>query len=307
MIPATSKRNKPGLRRALPAIAACTLMPLVSQSAAAADWNFSAAHVQQTQADLDNGGHAEMDATRLLASVTGSATERLRFGADLRLEQQQWTFDVPSAYDGLAPWDELQSTTLGLQFHYALRPQWVLTASPTLRFARESGADGGDAISYGVASGLTRLLAPDRRLGLGLMVQRDIEKTRVLPFVAVAWRIDEHWRFANAPASGPAGQSAFEFSYVATPSWTFAAGGGYRLERFRLDDEGPYGAAVVESRGAPVYARLAYTTSFRLRVEMYAGALMQGELRIEEIANRGSIREEFDTAPIIGASFSLPL
>lgn len=307
MILASFKPRKPGALWALPVLATSTLAPLVSWPATAADWSFAAAHVRQTQADLDDGGHAEMDATRLLASVTGSATERLRFGADLRLEQQQWRFEVPAAYGGLAPWDELQSAMLGLQFHYALRPQWLLTTVPTLRLAREAGADGGDALSYGAALGLTRLLATDRRLGLGLMLQRDIEKTRVLPFVAIAWRFDEHWLFANAAPSGPAGQSAFELSYSASPNWSFAVGGGYRLERFRLDDEGAYGGAVVESRGAPVYARFAYTAPFRLRVELYAGALMQGELRIDEIADRSRIREKYDTVPIVGASFSLPL
>lgn len=286
-------------------------LPLVaaaSDDEATPEWSVSASRVHQVHSDLDSGGEAGVVYNRITASMSTQANEKLRVGADVRLEQQEWEFDNANAFGAEEPWDDVRSANASVNFQYAIRPQWLISFSPTVQVAAESGADTGDALTYGAGLVGLREFAPDRHFGLGFAVYRDLEKTRVLPLVAFSWRFNDRLTLRNPLPTGPAGGGGVELAYALNDDWTVAGGAGYRMNRFRLDDEGPYGDAVVESRGAPVFARLSYKNSLGLRLDAYAGVLVAGELRIEEIAGAPDITEDYDgTAPIFGVSFHLPL
>lgn len=294
-------------------VAYATLLYLPLAAAASDDettpeWSVSASRVHQVHSDLDSGGEAGVIYNRIAASMSTQASEKLRVGADVRLEQQEWEFDDANVFGAEEPWDDVRSANLSLHFQYALRPQWLISLSPTVQVAAEGGADTGDALTYGAGLVGLREFAPDRHFGLGFAVYRDIDTTRVLPLVAFSWRFTDRLTLRNPLPTGPAGGGGVELAYALNDGWTVAGGAGYRMNRFRLDDEGPYGDAIAESRGAPVFARLSYKNSHGVRLDAYAGVLVAGELRIEEIAGAANITEDYDgTAPIFGVSFHLPL
>lgn len=305
-----SRRQSSRIAQAAPlACVSLLVLPLAATAEEEAPaWSVSAARVHQLDADLDAGGEAGMVANRLGVSGSYQASASLRVGAELRLEQQEWDFESASAFAASEPWDDVRSAGLSVQFHYAPRPQWRVSVAPTVQLAAERGADAGDALRYGLGLVGTRVFAPDRRFGIGLAVYRDIEKTRVLPQLAFSWRISERMTLGNPFPTGPAGGGGVELEYRLSDGWSLAGGAGYRMHRFRLDDEGVYGDAVAESRGAPAVARLSYASPRGLRVDAYAGVVFAGELRIEDIAGAPDISEDYDGAPtLFGVSFHVPL
>lgn len=74
------------------------------------------------------------------------------------------------------------------------------------------------------------------RLGVGLGVYDQIEKTSVFPVVIVDWRLNDLWRLVNPLPSGPTGAAGLELDYRFDGNWTAGVGVAYRSVRFRLND-----------------------------------------------------------------------
>ena len=91
---------------------------------------------------------------------------------------------------------------------------------------------------------------------LGAGIVRQIDETKVFPFLIVHWQIDDKWLLSNPFRAGPAGGAGLELSYALDDNWELAGGGAYRSYRFRLKENGPTPNGVGENRFVPLFARV---------------------------------------------------
>lgn len=203
------------------------------------------------------------------------------------------------------PWYE--ALRLGIALPTAERvedPGWSLQVAPSVDYLRESGAYGSEGAYYGAVVSAARQFATRQRIGLGVGIYDGLQETRLYPFLLVDWEFNDQWRLTNPVATGPAGPAGLELRYRFDNQWELGAGGAWRSYRYRLDDAGLAAGSVGEERGIAAFLHLARDFGPRYSVDIYAGALLEGELRLENSAGTELLRTKFDPAPLMGITFT---
>ncbi len=288
------------MRRALVAV------PIVGCAGAAAQspatGSFSLTPVYQTDSALDSGGNVGYTAvyTTLGESWTLDARSTLRLG--LNLDYEDWHFSDIPAFGGLQPWGDLYRFGISLPYSYTSEGGWRWTLSPTVEYSAESGAELSDALEYGASLSAARRWSDNLTLGLGVGVYERIEQTRVFPFLIVDWRMTERLRVTNPLSAGPAGPAGLELSYALDSGWELGIAAAYRSFRFRLDDRGTVPGGIGENDYIPLVARIGRRFSEALRLDFYAGASLDGRLRVEDANGIERYDQNRDPAAILGLS-----
>ena len=83
------------------------------------------------------------------------------------------------------------------------------------------------------------------------------------------------------------------------------AGEEYESLRFRLDDKGSAPDGVGEDRSVPVYLSATYSHGRDLQISAIGGVELNGELRLEDSQGRRLARDNYETAPFLGATFNV--
>ena len=146
--------------------------------------------------------------------------------------------------------------TSRLDLGYAFDSDLQVGVSPLFGWAFESGAKTSDALTYGAILAATKVFSPSLMLGAGVGIVRQIDDTKVFPFLIVNWQIDDRWRLGNPFPAGPAGGAGLELTYAPDDRWEFAGGGAKRSTRYRLDETGIAPGGIGENRFFPLFARV---------------------------------------------------
>ncbi len=291
------------------AFAACLVSAhpvAVAQAAAPGDVTATAAlsGVTQFDTDLDRGGQFHWSGAIASAAITRQLTPQFSAGLALRYDYQQWKFDAPAAFGGVAPWDHIDAPQVGLNFSYAHAPDLLFGVAPSVEWAYESGANTGDALTYGAVATAVKVFSPDLVVGVGVSVYRRIDETKALPFFIVNWKIDEHWRVANPFQAGPAGGAGLEVVYAPDDRWEIAGGATFRSYRFRLRENGPTRNGIGENSFIPVFGRVSRRLTADLRFDFYAAIATGGKLSVDNANGSGIYSESYRIAPAIGATLA---
>lgn len=280
--------------------------PVFAQGAQPGEVTGSAAitGLNQFDTDLDAGGAFHWGGVLVSANVSRQFTRDFSAGLSFRYDYQDWKWDNAASFGARAPWSKLSIPGVGLNLSYAIAPDWRLGFSPTVEWTGESGANASDSLSYGAVVSATRVFSPDLVLGVGAGVFRQIDETKVFPFLVVNWKITDRLRLGNPLQAGPAGGAGLELAYALSDRWEISGGGSYRSYRFRLKDDGPVPGGIGENRFVPLFARVSYAFTPATRADLYAAAFVNGKLTVTRADGNDLYGDEYKTAPAIGLTFS---
>jgi hypothetical protein len=263
----------------------------------------SFAALGQASSDLDDGGDFSATAVLLRAGMSRRYASGRSAGISFSYDAIDYDFSGGTSYPG-APWGTVQRIGFSAPMGLPGSNGWQYGLSPSVEWSRENGADWGDSLIYGAVVSATRVLDPDRRIGVGLGAFSQLEETRVFPLVLVDWRLSERWRLVNPLPSGPVGPAGLELDYGFDSGWNLGLGLAYRSIRFRLDEDGPVPGGVGEENGVPVFLRGSTRIGERASFMVYAGAMVSGELELEDADGNGIDKQSFDPSPLLGLSLS---
>lgn len=260
--------------------------------------------VYQFESGLDSGG--EYNVARLL--VDFGATMPLNRKALLTLsvnyEFADYRFSGTQGLGSVKPWDDTQRLGFTPRFFVAGANRWNYIVAPTIAWSAEAGADLDDAIIYGFTFGAARVVSPRLTIGPAFGAFSQLEETIVFPFLFINWKITDRLTLRNPFRAGPVGPAGLELVYTPNEKWEFAGGGTTRGFRFRLDDKGPAPDGVGEQSGVPLFARIAYKFGPRFKLDFYAGAIVAGQLAVEDSKGDLLAVDDHDTAPIAALTFA---
>lgn len=263
--------------------------------------------LHQFESDIDDGG--DFDVTRFNGSVDLSFElgDDLDMALNLGLARDMYDFSGgPGSFGMGRPWDDINSASAGARFTLRTDNQWEIWGGPLVRFSAEDGADIGDAITGGGTVGFTHHFSEDLALGAGLGVVTQIEdSTAIYPIIVVDWRIDDDLRLRTGGGVGTSGWGGVELIWNFAPEWELGLGGGFESRQFRLNDNGPFPDGVGEDRGMPIFARLGYDINPNVELNLIAGMIASGELRLENSRGVRIQEEDFDSTPFVGINFRL--
>jgi hypothetical protein len=286
--------------------AALLAAPAFAQAPKPGDVTTSAAiaGIAQFDTGLDQGGDFRWGGLQASGNVTRQFASDFAAGVSLRYDYQDWSFDNPKAFGGVAPWSNVNAATIGLNLAWSPTPEWRIGFNPTVEWSGESGASAGDSLNYGAVLSATRIFSPDLVVGLGAGVFRQIDDTKVFPFLVVNWKITDRLRLNNPLQAGPAGGAGLELAYTLGDGWELGAGGSYRSYRFRLKSDGPVPGGIGENQFFPVFARLSYAFGAATRLDFYAAAFVNGELNVMRADGSDLYSDKYNAAPAVGLAFS---
>jgi hypothetical protein len=261
--------------------------------------------IGQLDARLDQGGNFSWNGAIVQAEATRQFTPEFSAAIALRYGQERWKFAAPSALGAVAPWGQINRPAVGFRLTQQISPQVGVFVAPELEWSYESGASASDAKNFGAVLGATEFFSQKLVLGLGAGIFRQIDKTRVFPFLIVNWQIDDNWRVSNPFQAGPAGGAGLELVRALGPQWELAAGASVRDYRFRLRANGPAPEGVGRNQGVPVFARLTRQLGRQGHIDLYAGAVASGKLRVLDAAGATLSSSSYHPAPLLALSATL--
>jgi len=261
--------------------------------------------IGQLESRLDQGGNFSWNGVIAQGAVARQFTPDFSAAISLRYGYESWQFDTPSALGTVAPWGDVNRPAVGFRFAQQISPQLGVFIAPELEWSYESGASASDAKNFGAVFGATRFFSPTLVLGIGAGIFRQIDKTRIFPLLIVNWQIDEHWRVSNPFQAGPAGGAGLEIVRALGGQWELAAGASVRDYRFRLRDDGPAPNGIGRNQGVPVFARLTRQLGPRGHLDLYAGAVTAGKLRVLDSSGATLSSSNYRPAPLLAASATL--
>jgi len=256
----------------------------------------------RSSADIDGGGDFYVNSFRASATLGGSIAPRITASAGVKYAYENWRFGTPGTLGPVAPWSEVQGPSFDLSVSYRYSDQLAFFLGPQVGWTYETGASASDALSYGAAIGASYAHSPTLFLGVGAGVFRQIDQTRVFPFLIVNWQITDQWRLANPLKAGPTGGPGIELAYAISDRWDVAFGAAFREARFRLRSDGPTPNGIGVDKGVPLFARLSYQPSPPISVDFYAGAIVAGELRVLNSDGATVSASDYNTSPIFAIS-----
>jgi hypothetical protein len=258
----------------------------------------------QGDADLDAGGDFRASGMIVRAGVGGPIGNGHRAGLTLNYDYTDYRFSSPTAFGGLAPWDDIQRIGLSAPLVFSGANGWSYLVTPSVDYFMEDDAKSSEALAYGAVVAAAKRFGPDRLLGFGVGVFDRLEEVSVLPVILVDWKLTERLRIENPLAAGPTGGAGLELNYRFDGGWVLGGGAAYRTVRFRLNENGPVPNGIGEERGVAGFFHAGRTLGGTFRLDLYAGALFGGELRLENASGDELVREDFDPAPFVGATLT---
>ena len=257
----------------------------------------------QGKGDLDSGGDFSISGVGLRGGTSGPVGSGTRAGVTLTYIYSDYSFSDPVAFGGVAPWSTVQRFGVAVPLSFALGNGWGLGVIPSVDWFKENGAKTDDSLAWGAIVSASKRFDDGNMVGLGVGVYDRIEQTAVFPFLLIDWRLSEHWRVINPLAAGPTGPAGVELDYHFDGGWTAGVGAAWRIQRFRLSENGSTPDGIGEERGAPVFLRVTREFGQQMALHLYAGVVAAGELRLENSSGNTLVKEDFDPAPFIALSF----
>lgn len=256
----------------------------------------------QFNTDLDSGGRFNWAGALAAGTLTRQFTPQFAAGLVARYEYQSWNFNAPTAFGGVAPWDNLNTPSIGVNVTYAYAPDLLIVVRPVVEWAYESGANTSDALTYGAIASVAKIFSPDLVLGLGVSAFQRIDKTQALPFLIVNWKINDKWRVSNPFQAGPAGGAGLEFVYTPDERWEIAEGLSYRSYRFRLSQDGPTPNGIGENSFIPLFIRVSRNLTKEARIDFYGALVTGGQLSVDNADGSGRYSDNYKIGPALGAT-----
>ncbi len=254
------------------------------------------------EADLDLGGTANVTGVLLRAGTSRDIGGGSRAGVTLNYDYVDYSFDNPVAFGGVSPWQVLQRYGFSAPLSLALEDGWNVGVTPSFDWFKENGAKTSDSLVWGASFSAVKRYEGGNLLGIGLSAFSRIEENSFIPFPIIDWRFGQNWRLKNPLAAGPTGPAGLELDYLFDSGWAAGVGAAYRVTRYRLSSSGPTPGGVGQISGVPVFVRASRDLDTALTLNLYAGAVANGQLRVEDAAGNRIREEDFDLAPFLGAN-----
>ncbi len=276
---------------------------LEDQSDTFLSFSASYASIYQFETDLQNQGSFDVSRQSIKVGIMGTLSPRITTGLELSVEIDEWDFGNLSTVAGATPWDTVDQYGISLPIYYAFNENWTLGMIPTAKFSGESGAEVNDSVIYGGSVLLNHIHSRDLQFGIGFSAFDQLEETVFAPFLLINWQVNDQWRVSNPFVAGPAGPAGLEIVYSPTDNWEFAMGGAYRHYRFRLSEENAVSNGVGQNESVVAFLRLQRKLGTMMTLDVYGGALFDGELSIEDSNGDHFSSEEYDLAPMVALQF----
>lgn len=304
-------------------VAGILVAPGMASASQGADWTPSiwTGFEYQGNSDLDKGNG---DFDYWMIAVGGGTKGKLSDSVSLALnvDFRSIAYDFDDIGRGVPdPWSTVNVARLDPVITYHFNEQWSILGGPIGEFSGENGSDFGDSLRVGGMLGGGWKPNDHLSIALGAIVRTEIEDSAyVQPFVVVNWGIADGLALNMNARTSRGGDILLNYTF-GDSGFTLGAGGGFRRERFRLDDNGA-GAfcptcsststrsrsrkdGVGQEEATVVKLQAKYAVSEQITIEAWGGTTIDGQFKLEDKHGDKITKSDYDNAGFGGIGISL--
>ena len=260
----------------------------------------SATGLARLRADFDGGGDFSVNAVSARAKLGRAFGTRTSADVSIAYVYEDWNFGTPNALGSSAPWGKINQPSIAASMRYAYSDTLSLLVSPQVEWNYETGASASNGLSYGAVLGAIYTYSRTLTVGLGAAAFRQVNRTQFFPFVIVNWQINDKLLLSNPLEAGPTGGPGIELTYEINEAWDVGVGVAFRDSRFRLRRDGPTPNGIGQDKGVPIFAHLAFSPSQAATIDFYAGAIVDGNMRVLDSNGATLSSSDYKTQPVLG-------
>lgn len=257
----------------------------------------------QFRSDINGGGDLSVFRLFLRADWDRRSGGPLDYGLGMNYAHYNYSFSGMTDFGGKKPWDTVNNFGIGGRIAYGIDPKWRVFINPSIEYAGAPGAPFDSSLIWGAVLGTTHKVNSNLTIGAGVGLFSRMHEFSVFPMLLVNWRITENLRLTNPMRGGATGPAGLELSYALPDGWKIGTGAAYRSYRFRLEDKGFAPKGIASDRVVPVWARISKRVSPDFSIDLTAGAMLAGEIKVEGENGTGTATRNYNAAPF--ASLSL--
>lgn len=203
---------------------------------------------------------------------------------------------LPSGDD---PLDTVHDLTFRPGLAYVVDNNWSVFGGGIIEFAGESGADIGDAATYGGFAGARYKLSDKLSLSLGFAVQSRLENSAsFFPLLGVDWQISDRVRLSSF---GP----GLRLTANINDDWAVFIAGTFHRREYRLDDDGSIPSGIIRDRRARFGAGVSYAPCDMVKLELFGGVDAFQRFYFDDENGHRVASEKTQSAPFIALSAAI--
>lgn len=298
--------NLPFTRLAAASLILALASPALAVTPPQNGWSFTldGGFAVQYDSDIDGAeGSFELDRTFLALGAAYRWNYRNSIGLAVGGGRTDYRFNDASGEETVGPWDEVEDMRISVPMSFALGQTSTLFVIPTVRYNGEDDASSSDSQTFGLYGGAAWRLSEDLTIGPGIGVFSRIEdSTRVFPILIIDWDIGERWNLSTGRGLAASQGPGLTLNYQLSPSWELGLAGRYEEIQFRLDDQSAAPGGVGEELSLPIVFTAAWSPSEQVRMGLFAGVELMGELTLYDENGKTLESRDFDPAPLMGAT-----
>ncbi len=259
-------------------------------------------YIYQGDAELESGGEVGIQRFGIEGGATWGLQSGHSIGFDVGYSLADYNFksEISNPIINPEPWGQIQTVDIDVVYRHSLNRTQYLFFLPGFQFSKEADADWGSSLRWGGIAGYVKAFNPKLALGLGGAYFGGLEDSTGFPVIFVYWEFADNWRLSNPFRPGPSGAAGLEVVYSGIDKWEFGFGGGYRTDRFVLDDNGLAPEGYGENQGAVLFGRGTYNLNEGSTLDLYMGTVVGGQLILDDSNGDRVASEDYDPS-LVGA------
>ena len=269
-------------------------------------WGLSGGAVHQFDADLsDADGEFNVSRGFLQGSLGYAWDRKTSVSLSLGAGRSDYDFSEMATIDGQQPWEKIDDYRITLPIRFSPTENTSVIMIPSVRTAGESGASFSSGRTEGFIGGMSWKLSETLTIGPGVGWFSEIGGgSNAFPILVIDWKITDKLSLSTGRGLAASQGPGLTLDYQLAKKWKLALSGRYEKTRFALDDDAPRSGEIGEDRSLPLIVSLHYSPWPMTSITAMLGAEFDGSLRLEDERGGRIAKSDFDTAPVIGLSFS---
>jgi len=265
-----------------------------------------AGYVYQFDTDIENSkGSFTSDRLFIQPGITYALDHTRSFSFAIGYGYDGYNFKGETGFSASKPWDDIHTFRFSTPIRVNKGRNWSFFIVPTLRITGENGADISDSLTGGGFAGFAYRFNERFSIGPGIGIVTQIEDdASIFPVLVINWKITDRLSFETGRGIGATLGPGISLSWKLTEQFHFSLGGRFEKLRFRLDDKAETPKGIGQDESFPLFGGITYRFRSSGTISLIGGLETGGELQLEDQHGNVLEKQDYESAPFIGFSFS---
>ena len=269
-------------------------------------WGLTGGAVHQYNTDLkDTEGEFNVTRVFIQPSIGYAWDRRNSVSLSLGFGNSNYDYSTQANIGGREPWTKIEDQRVSVPIRFSPTERTDVIIIPSVRSNVESGGDLSDGRTEGALAAVTWKISKSLSVGPGFGWFTELGGgSNAFPILAIDWRITEQLTLTTGRGIAASQGPGLTLNYELRDHLKIALTSRYEKVRFALEGDGMDKERVGEERSLPLLLAIEYSPWPMTTFSAFFGAEFDGSLGIEDSDGNRIARSDFDTAPIIGFTFS---